>query len=216
MNERPIDWSQLARHRGEALQRWPSIFDLPLIKKRSHLLRRFVADGAQVLDVGAGDRRLEGDLAAAGRHVTYLSMDVDRRRHHDLYDLDDVGERQFDLVALFEVVEHLGLEEGLALLRRSLGLTRPGGYLVVSTPNIYNPGRYMRDATHRTFYAHEELCAALREAGWTIAAAFRVHHDAFLRYHLKVHLFGFLFRFLSVDYAHSIVVVGRQEGAAGP
>ncbi len=41
----------------------------------------------------------------------------------------------FDAVTIIELIEHLPAESGLALLRRSLDVLRPGGKLLVSTPN---------------------------------------------------------------------------------
>ncbi len=212
MEDKPIDWSRLFQYRDRIHRRYREVWDIPIVKKRSHLLKTILKDGMSLLDVGAGMRGMEADIARAGISVSYKSMDIDRTNHHDFYDLADIGNEQFDVVSLFEVIEHMSLEEGLGLFKRLRELTKEGGLIVVSTPNIFNPARFMRDATHKTFYCYDELCGLLNMAGFEVKSVYRSYNDAFHRYLFKVYIFGFLFRFLSIDYAHSIFVVGERKG----
>lgn len=205
------EWSKLFAYRDRIHKRYREIWDVPLIKKRSLLLRRYLSDGMKVLDVGAGMRGMETEIARLGINVTYKSMDIDRGNTHDFYDTADIHE-QFDAIIMFEVIEHLGLEEGLGLLTRLTGTLKEKGLIICSTPNIFNPARYMRDATHRTFYGYDELCGLLMLAGFEIKDVYRSFNDAVHRYILKVYLLGFVFRFLSIDYAYSVFVVGERRG----
>jgi 2-polyprenyl-3-methyl-5-hydroxy-6-metoxy-1,4-benzoquinol methylase len=141
--------------------------------------------------------------------LTYKSMDVDRSNPHDYYDVESITE-QFDAIIMFEVIEHLSLQEGIELMNKLYNRLNNGGIIIVSTPNIFNPARYMRDATHQTFYAYDELCGLFSIAGFDVKEVYRSYNDAFHRYLLKVYILGWLFRVLGIDYAYSIFVVGEK------
>lgn len=136
-------------------------------------------------------------------------MDVDRSNPHDYYDVESITE-QFDAIIMFEVIEHLSLQEGIELMNKLYNRLNNGGIIIVSTPNIFNPARYMRDATHQTFYAYDELCGLFSIAGFDVKEVYRSYNDAFHRYLLKVYILGWLFRVLGIDYAYSIFVVGEK------
>jgi len=112
---------------------------------------------------------------------------------------------------MFEVIEHMSLQEGLDLMKKLHSIMNERGIIVLSTPNIFNPSRFMRDATHQTFYAYDELCGLLNIANFNIKELYRSYNDAFHRYFLKVYMLGWLFRLLGIDYAYSIFVVGEKS-----
>ena len=204
------EWSKLFAYRDKIHKKYREIWDVPLVKKRSHLLKAFLKDGMTVLDVGAGMKGMKDEIAGLGINVTYKSMDIDRSNEHDFYNVNDIHEK-FDAVIMFEVIEHLDLEDGLQLLKGLSEKVKEKGIIIISTPNIFNPARYMRDSTHRTFYGYDELCGLLNLAGFRIKDVFRSFNDAIHRYILKVYLLGWLFRVLSIDYALSVFVVGEKE-----
>lgn len=210
MDNISAEWSKLFSCRDKIHEKYREIWNVPLVKKRSHLLKRYLRDGMTVLDVGAGMKGMKNEIEGLGIKVTYKSMDIDRSNAHDFYDVKDIDEK-FDAVLMFEVIEHLGLEEGLELLKEIGKRVKEKGILICSTPNIFNPSRYMRDATHRTFYGYDELCGLLNLAGFKIEDVYRSFNDAIHRYILKVYILGFLFRVLSIDYALSVFVVGEKE-----
>jgi len=153
---------------------------------------------------------MKDEIAGLGIKVTYKSMDIDRSNAHDFYDVSDIHEK-FDAIIMFEVIEHLDLEDGLQFLKALSDKVKKGGIIIISTPNIFNPARYMRDSTHRTFYGYDELCGLLNLAGFGIKDVFRSFNDAIHRYIFKVYILGWLFRVLSIDYALSVFVVGGKE-----
>jgi len=203
------EWSKVFQYREYAHRLYREVWDIPLIKKRSELIRRYLKNSITVLDVGAGKRGMEQEIRKMGLDLVYKSMDIDRGNRHDYYDLSEVSE-SFDAILLFEVIEHLSLQDGIGLLKRLYNLTREQGIIIASTPNIFNPSRFMRDATHKTFYAYDELSGIMNLAGYNITAVYRSYNDAFHRYILKVYLMGFLFKFFGIDYANSIFVVGQR------
>lgn len=204
------EWSSLFFYRDKIHQRYSEVWDIPLIKKRSHLLGGLLKDGMTLLDIGAGMKGMKAEIADLGIKLTYKSMDVDRSNQHDYYDLESISER-FDAIIMFEVIEHMSLQEGLDLMKKLYSIVNEGGIIILSTPNIFNPSRYMRDATHQTFYAYDELCGLLNIAGFLIKDVYRSYNDAFHRYLLKAYMLGWLFRFLGIDYAYSIFVVGEKK-----
>lgn len=203
------EWSRVFHYREQAHRLYKEVWDIPLIKKRSDLLRRFLKPGMRVLDVGAGERGMKTEIERLGIDIIYKSMDIDRGNRHDYYDLSEISE-DFDAVLLFEVIEHLSLQDGVDLLKRLFYLTKERGIIIASTPNIFNPSRFMRDATHKTFYAYDEFCGIISLVGYNINDVYRSYNDAIHRYILKVYLMGFFFRFFNIDYAHSIFVVGQR------
>jgi len=204
-----LEWSKIFEFRELIHKRYKDVWHIPLIKRRSVLFKRFLRDGMSVLDVGAGFRSAEKEIKKLWINIDYKSMDIDKSIYHDYYDLSDIKE-DFDAILLFEVIEHLSLEDGINLLKKLHRLTKKNGFIIVSTPNIFNPSRFMRDATHKTFYAYDELSGILNLSGYQIEEIYRSYNDAFHRYFFKVFITGFLFKTFGIDYAYSIFIVARK------
>lgn len=205
-----IDWTELINCRGKIHQRYSKIWALKLIKRPSWLLKRLLRPGMRILDVGASDKRMQKRVKDVYPDILYKSMDIDRTIPHDYHSLDEIDE-QFDLIILFEVIEHLELEQGVELLRRLNELLVDGGQLIISTPNIFNPGRFWIDATHKTAYSYEELGGIVLSQGLEVLAIYRTFHASFLKYFFRLTLFYPLHRILNVDFAKSIVVVAAKK-----
>lgn len=80
------------------------------------------------------------------------------------------GRRErFDLVVALDVIEHLTRDEAFELLDLTLAALRPGGRLVLATPNgaALRPGPIWHgDLTHETIYSPKTISLALRLAGY--------------------------------------------------
>ncbi|MBS1196900.1 MAG: Methyltransferase type 11 [Proteobacteria bacterium] len=115
-------------------------------------LASLVSDSLQHLDIGAG----EGNLILEFRkHFTVDSCACDF--HIERFAADKVAcaqlnlnndplpyaDEQFDLVTTSEVVEHL--ESYRRLLREAFRVTKKGGLLVVTTPNVLNMASRVRN-----------------------------------------------------------------------
>lgn len=207
-----VEWSTLFRNRDEVHKQYPRIWDLKILRKRFPLMLQHIRDGDTLLDIGASNRHLEPRIKAHHPKVVYKSLDVDRSQAHDFYSLDEVDET-FDVILLFEVIEHLELGEGVEMLGRIYDLLKEGGRLILTTPNVFNPSRFWRDATHRVAYCYDELGGILLGQGFRILSMYRTYNDAFHRFLFRVHIMAPLHRYLGIDFARSILVVAGKESA---
>ncbi len=209
-----VSWSKLFEYRDKIHERYPDIWDLKILRKRFPLMVNTIRDGEKILDIGASNRNLEGRLKKHYPGLIYKSMDVDREQIHDFYSLDEIQE-SFDIVFLFEVIEHLDLGEGVQLLKRVYDFLNEGGRLILTTPNVFNPSRFWRDATHKVAYCYDELGGLLLAQGFQIKAMYRTYSDAFHRYFFRLYVMAPLHRYLGVDFAKSILVIAEKRSSRG-
>lgn len=174
-----------------------------LQRKRAHqhmqMLRRFRPDpaGELLLDIGCSSGIFLGEARAEGMVCMGSELSADTaafaRRHFRLPvhqgDWRDAGlaDESFDIVTLFDVIEHLPDPMGeLMALRR---LLRPGGLLLLATPDIDGlfPRASYRLADRLDYWPHPEpphhlfqfsqktLSAMVEKAGYRVTGA---HHTA--------------------------------------
>lgn len=118
------------------------------------LVESVAAPGADVLDVAGAQGNLTAALAMRGYAVTWNDLRADlegyvrmklsgaivRFRPGNVFDVDT---GPHDLVLAAEVIEHVAHPD--ALLARLGGLVRPGGHVVLTTPN----GAFLRNTLPR-------------------------------------------------------------------
>ena len=208
--DKGISWSKLFDYRDRIHQNYPEVWTLKILRKRFPLMVKNIRDGEKILDVGASNRNLEGRLKKRYPNLIYKSMDVDREQFHDFYSLEEIRET-FDVVFLFEVIEHLELEEGLNVIEKVYGLLNGGGRLILTTPNVFNPSRFWRDATHKVAYCYDELGGLLLAQGFQVKGMYRTYSDAFHRYLFRLYVMAPLHRYLGIDFAKSILVVAEKK-----
>lgn len=76
---------------------------------------------------------------------------------------------EFDLLTGFDLIEHLTKDEALAFLDACLAALKPGGRLVLQTPNAESPwGTQLRyaDFTHENAFTPESLARVLKLCGF--------------------------------------------------
>ena len=205
-----VSWSKLFEYRDEIHTRYPEIWDLKILRKRFPLMVKTIQDGEKVLDIGASNRNLQGRLSRHFPKLIYKSMDIDRQQFHDFYSLEEVRE-SFDVIFLFEVIEHLNLEEGVQLIKKIYDLLHEEGRLILTTPNVFNPSRFWRDATHKVAYCYDELGGLLLARGFQIKAMYRTYSDAFHRYLFRLYVMAPLHRYLGIDFAKSVLIVAEKR-----
>jgi 2-polyprenyl-3-methyl-5-hydroxy-6-metoxy-1,4-benzoquinol methylase len=156
----------------------------------------------RVLDVGCGEGAVGHGLRAAG--ATWLagiemqpSAAAVAEQH---YDEVAVGAAEtelnhlsppFDTICCYDVLEHMG--DPYTVLRRLLGVARPGGRLHVSVPNARHLSLVRdlvfrgtfgytewghRDSTHLRWFTRRDIVTAIEAAGWADA---RTSHPALRR-----------------------------------
>jgi 2-polyprenyl-3-methyl-5-hydroxy-6-metoxy-1,4-benzoquinol methylase len=148
-----------------------------------------VPPGSHVLDAGCSSGYLAEQLVARGCAVTGLELDPEAARLAerwcervlvgDVERIDlDLEPSTFDVVLCGDILEHL--RDPRAALARWRPLLRPGGTLVLSTPNIANwsirvallfgsfryTDRGILDRTHAHLFTRKSLLESLRLAGY--------------------------------------------------
>ena len=139
---------------------------------------------AEILDVGCGWGQFlwwlkgKGYTRARGvdigsdqeRHCRSIGLTVSRVDDSTAYLHDNAD--AFDLITLHHIIEHLETREGLELLRAAHKALRPGGRIIVQTPNMSAPSagfsRYI-EITHVTGYTESSLGEILQMAGFKVS-----------------------------------------------
>lgn len=133
----------------------------------------------QLLDVGPNVGTALAAAVARGWHARGVEINEDAARYsREQRGLDVVtgslesvalGARSFDVVLMLDVIEHL-LDPPSAV-RRVHGLLRPGGLVVISTPDIARMATRLlqvKPAEHLFYFSAETLGRLLREAGFRV------------------------------------------------
>lgn len=132
-----------------------------------------LVSGPRVLDVGAG----RGRLVVALRRAGFSASGIDPSGRGGLVErraIEEMAETELDSVVMWHVLEHL--DDPGSALSRVRGWLRPGGSLLVATPNlaswqarIAGPGWLHFDAPrHRVHFTASGLAALLSRSGLTV------------------------------------------------
>lgn len=140
---------------------------------------------AAILDVGCGHGNLLHLLASQGyrnfegvdrseEQVALARRITDRVTCADVFEYLAGREGAYDLVLAFDLIEHLDKREVLEFLDAVFAALRPGGTLLLQTPNADSPWlaseRY-NDFTHEIAFNPHSLENVLRLAGFVDYAA---------------------------------------------
>lgn len=147
----------------------------------AHLLPHLPADRrARILDLGCGYGRILHALRKAGysdlHGVDSSPEQVEAARRNGFTHVECGGalehlERRpgvYDAIVLFDVVEHVPKQDLVGLLSRARASLKPGGRLVVQTPNGLSPlSPYTYgDFTHETAFTTLSVIQVLEAAGF--------------------------------------------------
>lgn len=204
-----VKWSEQLQWREKIHHQYPGIWDLKIVRKRLPFILRYLREGEAVLEIGAFDREFGGRIRRHYPKVLYRSMDIDTSYVHDYTSLEEVKD-QFDMILLFEVIEHLDRKDGREMARKIFDLLKSGGRAIMTTPNIYTPGQYWKDASHQTAYHYEELGGLFLSQGFASVEIYRLFSEPFLKYVARVYLLSPIFRVLGIDFTKSILLMARK------
>lgn len=213
MTSSSISWSELYAARRRVQKRYRKIWNLPIAKRYSTVLHAYGNDGARVLEVGAGSRGLREKLLQWWPNTQYKSYDIDPNTEQDFHDLDKIA-GEYDIICMFEVIEHVTPSVAKEILGKCYEVMAPGGQLFVTTPNVYYPPNYLRDATHITPWCYDELGAVALMAGFDLTVINRLYTDQFLGKLLHRVLFYPIHRILGIDYSKQIIMVASKPSAS--
>ena len=203
-----IDWSAIKRGRDSTRGMFPRVLKVPIIEDARKKACDLLPDGGALLDVGAYDRNLDVYMRKAGKQAVYRSYDPDRTLPHDYHSLAEIREA-FDVIVVFEVIEHLSVAEAMDLMARLRGLLKEQGVLVISTPNVFHPTIFWRDCTHRTGFRYNEVVGILGSMGYGGFEVYRVARMS-LKDRITIFFYKPLMKLLNMDFAGRILVIARK------
>ena len=154
-------------------------FTTESVRKARSWYLRFIPECGNLLDLGCGRGEFLESAASAGHQVLGLDHDttmLDQVNEHPTHHGEALDYLQsisthFDTITAFHVIEHFPVPEAAALVRLAADRLRPGGRLIIATPN---PGslptithEFWRDPTHVRPYDTDLIEYLTRESGLT-------------------------------------------------
>lgn len=148
------------------------------------LYRRFlpISRDATILEVGCGAgtflafllsegyRRVHGIDRSAEQIALARQLGVEKADVAEALTYLPAHPVEYDLIVAMDVIEHFGKDEVLAFLDGAYGALRPGGRILLRTPNADCPYhswiRYV-DFTHEVSFTPTSIKQVLRVAGFT-------------------------------------------------
>lgn len=142
-------------------------FSTDTVRRARAWYLRFLPEPGDLLDVGCGRGEFLAAAAEVGHRVLGLDHDQAMLAHvrelpvhqGDVLDFLQSTPDHYDTITAFHVIEHLAVREAAALIRLAADRLRPGGRLILATPN---PGslptiahEFWRDPTHVRPYDRE-------------------------------------------------------------
>lgn len=172
-----------------------------------------IQNRSSVLDVGAGDLKNQQKFFAAGYAGQYHTQDIGEEFNYTYQSLDEIGDR-YSAILCLDVIEHLELSEGLALIHQLVNLLTPGGMIALQTSNarcVRSP--FVSDMTHVHCYNINDLwayltCMGLEVEGYRVV--FEPEHKTWKQQILDLGSKYIITRILGLDYADNIMLIAKN------
>ncbi len=212
------EWSQSYRETLRIREIYPHIWDIPLSRGLQTILQNHLANqSGPLLDFGASETsQVRAHLQGLAPEMNYFSMDIDRQTRQDYYSWDEI-DREFSTILSSEVIEHMSYTDVVGFLSNAQESLAPGGLLILTTPNIFHPTRFLQDPTHQTPWNYDHLGGELLVAGFDLLAFYRFgapNAPRHLRGKFSQFFMGKVRKNLGLDNAKSICCVARKPQQA--
>lgn len=174
---------------------------------KSYLEKLLPSDkGIAILEVGCGMGHNINALGKLGYKnivgIDYSAECIDfcKEKGFDTLLIDEKSEskfykahaRSFDLIILYDVLEHYGPSDGVTLLRFIKGSLKDDGMILISTPNASHPlssSLLFADITHKCIYTRGSLSQLLRNVGFTRNMFFQMNSYTLYDENIVIQLF---------------------------
>jgi len=172
---------------------------------------KFIKDNIDLLDIGCADCSFF-DYVTKYKRINVCGFDVDdsalkiaNEKNYQVYnDLNKIKD-SFDVITLWEIIEHIPLENFLQYIDWIKLHLKNDGMVLISTPNIENifyP--FWAEPTHIRPYCMNSLVKLLQSQGFEVVYQTKTH--------CLVHPLKLLFcRFMGVDYYAKLFVVAKLK-----
>ncbi len=166
-----------------------------------------------VLDVGSGDLRMMAKFQQAGYSGHYHTQDIGEEFQYTYETIDEIS-NQYSVILCLDVIEHLQLPEGLALINKLVNLLAPDGVIVIQTPNarcVRSP--LISDMTHVHCYNINDLwayltCMKLQVEGYRVV--FQREQKTWKEKIFDLVTRYIITRILGLDYADNIILIATK------
>jgi 2-polyprenyl-3-methyl-5-hydroxy-6-metoxy-1,4-benzoquinol methylase len=156
---------------------------------------RWVPPNVRVLDIGCGfgeslgyhkARGCDAHGVEADANILRVAQRFDLNVRHGLFDPEHYERDSFDAVTLDQVIEHVAAP--LSVLRGVNAVLKPGGILVLSTPNVGGWGArvfgsrwiHWHAPYHQQFFSRASMGRIASEAGFDLREVRTVTNSAWL------------------------------------
>ena len=184
LEELTAHYQNAAYFEGESEQGYLNYVDmkkalLPHFRRRLQHIEAQLPQRGKILDVGCAAGYFLEAARQRGWQISGLELsqemahNAEQLLHVPIYTaLDAVPDRDFDAITLWEVIEHL--PDPIDTLRQLRDRLRPGGQLMLSTPNNGHWQAFRskeqwigyRPPSHLQYFMRETLADALRRVGF--------------------------------------------------
>lgn len=160
----------------------PQEYEFMAKKYRKQVLPYLPTDkGAKIVDLGCGPAHLlwclqkDGYAGACGVDISAQQLETAKKAgvknlvHSDVISFLKTKKDAFDAIVSQSMIEHLTKDEVLEFLDLAHGALKPGGTLILRTPNasgIFGPAMVFCDFTHEVGFTPVSMSQVLRLCGF--------------------------------------------------
>lgn len=209
-----FSYANMAEARMACVKQFGGIFDLPAMRDHLEPLSTLGPLAGDMLDFGCGPQGLKPVMEGMFPDLAYHSLDADPAYGCDYRKVEDIPSgKTFRLIIANQVLEHLTLEESLALMPLLAERLEKGGIFYATIPNLSHPNRFFADVDHKAYLTYTALFYLATTAHLTPIGMYRYSKRAprgWIERFLSKHI-GAIYR---MDWADSIAMLAIKEDSS--